>query len=58
MYSEDLGAANTYENPNAVAPSVNKSAKFENGVVTANLKSLSWNVFRLKVKSRSAETNK
>jgi alpha-N-arabinofuranosidase len=46
MYTEDLMAANTYENPNAIVPTVNKDAKFENGRVSANLKSLSWNIFR------------
>jgi alpha-N-arabinofuranosidase len=46
MYSDDLNAANTFENPNAVVPTVNKSAVFENGKVSACLKSLSWNIFR------------
>jgi alpha-N-arabinofuranosidase len=48
MYSEDLGAANTYENPNAVVPTVNRDAVFDNGKVSATLKSLSWNVFRFR----------
>lgn len=48
MYSENLAAKNTYENPHAVVPTVNYAAKFENNKVSANLKSLSWNVFRFK----------
>ncbi len=48
MYTEDLMARNTFENPDAIIPTVNKAAKFENGRVSANLKSLSWNVFRFK----------
>jgi alpha-N-arabinofuranosidase len=46
MYSEDLSAVNTYENPDAVVPTINKSAVFENGKVKAELKRLSWNIFR------------
>lgn len=48
MYSEDLTARNTYENPNAVIPTVNRDAKFENGKATVTLKSLSWNVLRFR----------
>jgi alpha-N-arabinofuranosidase len=47
LFSDDLDAADTYENPNAVVPAVNKGTTFENGVVKANLHKLSWNVFRL-----------
>ena len=46
MYSEDLGAANTWENPEAIVPKVNSAAVCENGRVKTELKSLSWNVLR------------
>ena len=46
LYSEDVRASNTYENPNAVVPTVNTDAVFQNGRVTAVVKKLSWNVFR------------
>lgn len=48
MYSEDLTARNTYENPNAVIPTINNNAVFENGKVSVTLKSLSWNVLRFR----------
>jgi len=47
MYSEDLLAENTYENPNAVVPTINQDTTMENGVLTAKLQPLSWNVFRM-----------
>ena len=46
MYSEDLSAANTWENPEAIVPKVNSAAVCENGRVKTELKSLSWNVLR------------
>ena len=48
MYADDIDAANTWENPEAVKPTVNSATVCANGKVTANLKSLSWNVFRFK----------
>jgi alpha-N-arabinofuranosidase len=48
LYSEDLDAANTWERPDAVKPRLNRESRLENGKVLAELKSLSWNVFRLK----------
>ena len=48
MYSDDLDAANTWENPEAIQPEVNPHTTCADGKVTANLKSLSWNVFRFK----------
>ena len=48
MFSRDLKAANTFENPDAVKPQVNAASKLEDGKVKATLQPLSWNVFRLK----------
>ena len=48
LYSEDPDAANTWENPDAVKPRLNPAARLEEGKVLAELKPLSWNVFRLK----------
>lgn len=48
LYSENLEARNTLEEPNAVVPSICKDTKYENGKLTAELKKLSWNVFRFK----------
>jgi alpha-N-arabinofuranosidase len=49
MYTDDLTAANTWENPDAIKPSVNNSAKFEGGKLQSNVKPMSWNVFRFKL---------
>ncbi len=46
LYSDDPEAANTYERPDAIVPTVNKAAAFAGGKASASLKSLSWNVFR------------
>jgi alpha-N-arabinofuranosidase len=48
LYTDDIDAANSYEDPDAIVPSVNSAAKFEGGKVTAVAKKLSWNVFRFK----------
>ena len=48
MFSEDINARNTFENPDAVKPEVDPATTMEDGKVKANLKSLSWNVFRFK----------
>lgn len=48
LYTDDISAANSYENPNAIVPSVNSAARFEGGKVTTVAKKLSWNVFRFK----------
>ena len=47
MSTEDLKARNSYENPDAIKPVVNKDTKFDNGKVAATFKKLSWNVIRL-----------
>ena len=46
LYSDDLDAKNTFENPDRIQPAVNASAREEDGAVKATLKRLSWNVFR------------
>jgi alpha-N-arabinofuranosidase len=48
MYTEDLTLSNTYETPDAVKPTVNSTAKYENGKLSSNVKPLSWNMFRFK----------
>ena len=48
MFSRDLKAANTFENPDAVKPVRNAAAMLEAGKVPATLQPLSWNVIRLK----------
>ena len=48
LYSEDPDAANTWEDPDAVKPRLNPASRLEDGKVLAELKPLSWNVFRLK----------
>jgi alpha-N-arabinofuranosidase len=48
LYSEDMDKKNTHENPDAIVPSVNTEARFENGKLTAHAERLSWNMFRYK----------
>ena len=48
LYTNDLDAANSYENPDVITPSINTTAQFENGRVSAVVKKLSWNVFQFK----------
>ena len=45
LYSEDMDARNTYEQPDTIIPSVNAEAECIDGKVTSYLKKLSWNVF-------------
>jgi alpha-N-arabinofuranosidase len=49
LASADMSAYNTYENPHAVEPKVNTATVCKDGAVHADLKKLSWNVFRFKV---------
>ncbi|UCD09536.1 MAG: hypothetical protein JSU79_02530, partial [Dehalococcoidales bacterium] len=46
LYTDDLNAANSYEDSNVVIPSVCQTAKCENNKVSTTVKKLSWNVFR------------
>jgi alpha-N-arabinofuranosidase len=46
MYTDDLTLSNTWETPDAIKPTVNNTAKFENGKLQSNVKPMSWNVFR------------
>ncbi len=48
LYSEDLDAYNSYENPDAVVPTLNTQTKVEGGKLTATVKKLSWNVFQFR----------
>lgn len=48
MYSDDPDARNTYEDQDVLTLKKNPDAKCEGGVVTAELKPISWNVFRFK----------
>ena len=51
LYSDDIMASNTFENPDAIKPVVNQNTRCENGEVTATLKKLSWNMFRFEKKA-------
>lgn len=46
LCTPDMDARNTWEAPDTIAPAVGQSAKEDQGVVTATLKPLSWNVLR------------
>jgi len=48
LYTDDINAANSYEDPNVIIPSISFATKFENGKVSTVVKKLSWNVFRFK----------
>jgi alpha-N-arabinofuranosidase len=47
LFSDDIEAENSYENPDAVVPSLNAETTLKDGIINAKLKKLSWNVFRL-----------
>ena len=47
LHDEDLHAVNTEENPTRVVPVASQDSAVENGVLTANLRSKSWNMIRL-----------
>ncbi|WP_243154875.1 alpha-N-arabinofuranosidase [Clostridium thermarum] len=47
LHNDDVNAVNTEANPFNVVPSNSGDAKIINGIVTANLSNLSWNVIRL-----------
>ena len=49
LFSEDMEAENSYENPDNILPGVSSIAKYENGKVKTTVKKLSWNVLRFKV---------
>jgi alpha-N-arabinofuranosidase len=51
LYHEDMDAIANYDNQDIITPSINSEAIFIDGVVTSNLKKLSWNVFRFKKKA-------
>lgn len=46
MYAEREDDADTFENPEAILPRRNASAREDGGIVTALLRRESWNVLR------------
>ena len=46
LFSDDMEARNTYENPDAIKPMIHQNTTFESGILTSNAKRLSWNLFR------------
>jgi alpha-N-arabinofuranosidase len=46
LSSDQLDTKNTDDNPDALVPSINSGAVYGEGKVSANVKRLSWNVFR------------
>jgi len=46
MFSDDVDAKNSYENPDNIVPTINNTTSASEGKVKARLKRLSWNVFR------------
>ena len=47
MHHDDVKATNTEANPYNVVPNNNGNAKVDEGILTASLSNLSWNVIRL-----------
>ena len=47
LHHDDVGAKNTLENPDAVAPVRGAGGAMEGGRLTVKLGNLSWNVIRL-----------
>ena len=48
MFTDDFELSNSFENENAITPKANTDGKFENGVFSAHVKPLSWNVFTIR----------
>ena len=49
LFSDDIDAKNSYEDPDAIAPSINSgSSSCGNGCLAAELNKMSWNVFKFK----------
>ena len=48
MHAPSSGAANTYDNPNAILPRAVADTKCDAGVITARLEKASWNVLRFR----------
>jgi alpha-L-arabinofuranosidase len=49
LHTDDLSAMNSFEHPDVVLPKTNSDAMMKDGKVTAKVRSLSWNVIRLRV---------
>jgi alpha-L-arabinofuranosidase len=48
LFTEDIDASNSFENPNMIAPSNCSTAQFKNGKVSTTARKLSWNVIRFR----------
>ena len=48
LFCEDMEVKNSYENPDMIVPRTVTGQTFENGRLSAEVKPLSWNVFRFK----------
>ncbi len=50
LFSEDIKASNSYENPDNILPCVSSMANYNDGKLKTTVKKLSWNVLRFKTK--------
>ena len=50
MASSNPAARNTFNTPDAILPRPVKATKEEKGIVTAEIRKMSWNLFRFSVK--------
>ena len=48
LFCKDLEAKNSYEQPDLILPKAKKDSQLTEGKLTADIKPLSWNVFRFK----------
>ena len=48
MFTDDMTFHSTFETAGTIQPSVNSDASFKDGKLSAEVKKLSWNVFRFK----------
>ncbi len=46
LFTDELSAVNSFENPNSIVPSVRSAAEFRDGIISTTARKLSWNVFR------------
>jgi alpha-N-arabinofuranosidase len=47
MYTDDLAKENSYDNPDAIKPSINSETRMDGGLMKVVTNKLSWNVIRL-----------
>lgn len=50
MYTDDFKLKNTFDNPDALLPKTNTESKADGGELKADVKPLSWNIFRFEKK--------